>query len=465
MKTICLLLAAILVMPPNNYAAVEGALDAAILDQFRLSCAMNSSDRAIYNALTNNDINELALNRDLVNDHNTLFSHKVKAKGITNQKSSGRCWLFAGLNIMRPTMIEKYKLGEFEFSEIYLTFYDKLEKANTFLENIIATRDRDYLDRELVFIVEHPFDDGGYWDYVVDLIEKYGVVPKEVMPETHNSNNTGMVNQLIIRKLRQDATVLRDMSQKGADEKALRAKKMEMLGETYKMMVLNLGEPPKSFTWRYEDRDTVLSKPKVYTPQEFYRIAVGVDLKDYVSIVDHPARERMKYYRMNWTRNIHDTEDISFINLPIDRLKEFALKSVLDDQPVWFANDVGKQNDREHGILADGVLDYSSIYGTDFKLTKADRLLLRDSAPNHAMVLIGVNLIDGKPEKWLVENSWGSEKGDGGKWTMYDSWFDEYVYEVIINRKYIPKDILQLMETKPVELPPWDPMWELLRID
>ncbi len=444
-------------------SASQGAIDEPLLERLRSSSIRTDHDRAMYNALTENDINKLALNRDMVNTHNTLFSHKIKTKGITNQRSSGRCWLFAGLNILRPKMIEKYKLSDFEFSEIYLTFYDKLEKANTFLESVIATADKDLMDREVEFIIRHPFDDGGYWDYVVDLIEKYGVVPKEVMPETHNSSNTGMMNRLITRKLRQNASVLRGLYRDGAAAEVLRQEKTRMLEVIYKMMTLNLGEPPTEFTWRYEDRDTVLSEPRRYTPQDFYLEAVDVDLKDYICLVDHPLQQRNKLYRIKWTRNISDGEDITFINLPVAELKEYTLRSVLNDEPVWFANDVGKQNYREHGILAESIYDYSLIYGADFKLTKRDRLLLRDSSPNHAMVLIGVDVKDDKPVKWLVENSWGGERGDGGKWTMYDSWFDEYVYEVVIHKKYLPRDIIETLDTEPVTLPPWDPMWELLK--
>ncbi len=460
----CLVSLILLSQKHSSAAEAEGGLTPQMLSELRNSCHMTDHDKAIYNAITANDVQKLALNRDMVNSYNNLFSHKIKTNGITNQKSSGRCWLFAGLNIMRPKMIEKYKLNDFEFSEIYLTFYDKLEKANTFLENIIATSDRDYYDRELDLILGSPFGDGGYWQYVVDLIEKYGVIPKEAMRETYNSNNTRMMDKLISRKLRQDALTLRKMYNDGSDLQVLRTEKEKMLSEIYKMLILNFGEPPKTFTWQYEDRDTVLSKPKVYTPLKFYKDIVGVNLRDYVSLVDHPAVERWKYYQIRLTRNIYDSNDITFINLPIDELKKFALKSVLDDEPVWFANDVGKQNYRDKGLLASGVYDYSPIYETDFGLTKLDKLVLKDSAPNHAMVLIGVDVVKGKPVKWLIENSWGSKRGDNGRWTMYDSWFNDYVYEVVINKKYLPKKILKLLETEPTVLPPWDPMSSKIRI-
>ncbi|MBD3170498.1 MAG: aminopeptidase [candidate division Zixibacteria bacterium] len=441
----------------------ERGLSTYYIESLRDDYHIGDNDEALFNALTANNINNLTLDRELLNSHNTLFNHKLKnAKGITAQRSSGRCWMFAGLNTLRPKMIEKYDLGGFEFSEIYLTFYDKLEKANTFLEQIIEMRDRDYMDRELEFILRRPFGDGGYWDYVVDLAEKYGLIPRESMPETHNSENTGMMNRLISRKLRQFASELRTMSAEGKSEEQLRSRKQVMLKEVYRMLALNFGEPPTKIVWQYEDKDTVLSKPREYTPVEFYRKAVDVDLKEYVSLVDYPGMERNKLYQIRLTRNMIDADDVTFINVDPELIKKLAMKCVIDDEPVKFSCDVGKENYRKKGILRTGIYDYSTFYGTDFKLTKQERLYLRESARNHAMVFIGVDVEDDKPVKWLVENSWGKERGDNGRWTMYDDWFDEYVYEVVIHRKYVPKEILKLLDTKPEILPVWDPMWEAL---
>jgi bleomycin hydrolase len=441
----------------------EGSLNSEVLSQIQRSFEMDNRTKTILNALTNNEIKNLALNREIVVANNDLFNHRIKTKGITNQKNSGRCWLFAGLNIMRPLVIDKLKLSDFEFSQNYLFFWDKMEKANTFLENVISTRDRDLLDREVVLILSDPFPDGGYWSYVVDLINKYGAIPKAVMPETQNSSNTGMMDNLIARKLRQDATVLRGMSKKGARINELRERKVEMLKEIYHMLVLNLGMPPTEFQWRYEDRDTVVSQLKTYTPQTFFKEVVGVDLNDYVSLVNSPNHPYNQFYEIRRTRNLYDSPDVTFINLDMKQLREFALLSVLKDEPVWFGCDVGKDQDSEKGIMAPDIYDYQSLYGVDLHLTKSDRLLYRESTANHAMVFVGVDTLNSQPTKWLVENSWGDEKGNKGYWTMYDKWFDEYVYEVIVNKKYLPQSILDILKTKPEELPPWDPMDSMLK--
>jgi bleomycin hydrolase len=417
----------------------------------------------MYNAITNNDINDLALNRDILHRHNDVFSHKIKAKGVTDQRSSGRCWLFAGLNIMRPAVIEKYKLSSFEFSQNYLAFWDKMEKANCFLEQMIEFRDRDPLDREMEILLRSPFPDGGWWQYVVDLIEKYGVVPKEVMPETRSSENTRMMNRLISLKLRSEAVRLRNMNEEGKSVDELRAEKGRVLGEVYRMLVMNLGEPPTEFPWRFEDRDSVVSETRVYTPRQFFEEFVGIDLNEYVNIFNDPTKDYGKRYRIALSRNMYDRDDISYANVPIDVLSEAAMRSVLDDEPVWFSCDVGKDQSRKHGIMAIGIFDYASIYDIDMPMTKAERALFRQSAPNHAMVFVGVDVKDDEPVKWLVENSWGTDDGGEGYWTLYDSWFDNHVYNVIVKKEYVPEEVLDIYAQDPIVLPPWDPMYSLFR--
>ena len=447
----------------NAGNADEGALTVEQIELIRSNFRMDTHGMAMYNAITNNDIKSLALNRDILREHNEVFSHKIKAKGVTNQKSSGRCWLFAGLNVMRPAVIEKYKLSDFEFSQNYLAFWDKMEKANCFLEQIIEFRDRDLLDREMEILLCSPFSDGGWWNYVVELIEKYGVVPKEIMPETRSSGNTGMMNRLISRKLRADAVKLRGLNENGKSVEELRSEKEGMLAEVYRMLVMNLGKPPHEFKYRFEDRDSVVSEMRKFTPKEFYDDFVGVDLGEYVNIFNDPTKEYGKYYSLRLTRNIYDGENVSYANVAIEKLKDAAMKSVLDDEPVWFSCDVGKDQSREHGIMAMGIYDYSSIYNTDISMTKAERALYREGAPNHAMVFVGVDVENNRPVKWLVENSWGTKKGSGGYWTLYDTWFDNYVYNVIVKKKYVPKDILKIYEQKPIVLPPWDPMFSLFK--
>jgi bleomycin hydrolase len=443
--------------------AGDGGLSSEAITKFRDSMVLDIHSKAMYNAITNNDINKLALNRDLLRQHEDNFSHKIKVKGITNQKSSGRCWLYAGLNIMRPAVIEKYKLGSFEFSHAYLQFWDKLEKANTFLEYIIEYRERDPMDREMEILFRSPYGDGGWWKYVVALIEKYGVVPKEIMPETNSTGNTGMMNKLITRKLRADAGKLRKMHSDGKTLDELRIEKDNMLAEVYKMMVLNIGEPPTEFKWRFEDTDSVVSEIKTFTPISFYEEFVGVDLREYVNIFNDPTKEYGKHYTISMSRNIYDGDDINFANTEIDILKTAAMKSVLDNEPVWFACDVGKDQDSKNGIMAMDIFDYDTIYDIDMKMTKAERSLYRESSPNHAMVFVGVDIVDDEPVKWRVENSWGTDTGKDGYWTLYDMWFDNHVYNVIVKKKYVPKEILKIYDLDPVVVPPWDPMYSMLK--
>ncbi|MCK4236164.1 MAG: hypothetical protein KAX38_03525, partial [Candidatus Krumholzibacteria bacterium] len=307
------------------------------------SFKLDPGTRALMNAITNNNAKDLAFNRELFGGYNDIFNFKIEAKGITDQESSGRCWLFAGLNIMRPALIEKYNLSSFEFSENYLFFWDKLEKANMFLEAIIETRKSDINDRELQVLLKDPVPDGGWWSYVVSLIDKYGVVPKNFMPETKNSSKTRMMNAVVNRMMRHDAAKLRRLAAGGKKESDLRALKVDMLKSVYRILALHLGVPPKEFTWRYKDKDEKIVEGD-YTPVSFYREAVGVDLGEYISIFDHPVHPYNKYYRIRFCRNMPDLPDMDFINLNVDRLKDFALKAVLNNEPTWFAADVGKEN-------------------------------------------------------------------------------------------------------------------------
>ncbi|SYZ72581.1 Aminopeptidase C [Candidatus Zixiibacteriota bacterium] len=447
----------------SSISAAEGALTPEMVDQYRANLQLDGRARAIYNAVSGNDINNLALNRDLLRQQNDLFSHKIKTKGITNQKSSGRCWLFAGLNIMRPVVIDKYKLANFEFSESYLSFWDKMEKSNCFLEDIIAMRDRDPLDREMEMTLSDPIGDGGWWNYVVALIEKYGAVPKDVMPESFNSENTGGMNSLLSRKLRADTVRLREMAKDSASVEDLRAEKVKMLSEIYKMLVLNFGEPPREFTWRFEGKDSTLSASKVYTPQTFYRDFVGVDLNQYVNLFNYPAQDFGKHYQVQGARNMYDAHFMDFVNVESSVLMDVAMKSILDDEPVWFSCDVGKDQYGAKGLMATNIYDYGSVYGTDFGMSKADKIMYRDITANHAMALVGVDVKDNRPVKWLVENSWGSDKGNSGYWTMTGNWFDNYVFNVIVKKKYLPKEILPVFDQTAITLPPWDPMMQIIR--
>ncbi|MFH1719356.1 MAG: C1 family peptidase [Planctomycetota bacterium] len=443
--------------------AGPGGLDAQTIEQIRSAFEMDPHARAMYNSITNNDITSLALNRDILRRHNEVFSHKIKTKGVTNQNKSGRCWLFAGLNIMRPIVIKKQNLKSFEFSQTYLAFWDKFEKTNNFLERIIEFRGRDILDREMEFLLRTPLPDGGYWENVVNLVEKYGVVPQEIMPETNSSGNTALMNTLISRKLRSDAVKLRDMHQKGEAVEKLRAEKNQMLAGVYKMLVMNLGEPPSEFQWRFQDANDVVSERETYTPKGFYEKFVGVDLRQYVDIFNDPSKPYGKHYQISLTRNLYDGDDAHFANIEMQTLKTIAAKAVLADEPTWFSCDVGKDQSRDHGIMATELFDYDSIYGVDMAMTKAERSLFRESVPNHAMVFIGLDMAGEAPVKWLVENSWGKEKGSEGLWTLYDSWFDTNVYSVIVKKEHVPEEVLKIFDQPPIIRPVWDPAYAFVQ--
>ena len=434
-----------------------------VIKDIRNSTYLSSRERAIMDALSNNDLKDIAVNRVFLNTHNNLFNYRIKTKGITDQEKSGRCWLFAGLNLLRPKVIKKYNLSDFEFSQSYLFFWDKMEKSNFFLESIIETVDKDLLDREMEHLLKRPISDGGWWSYVVNLINKYGLVPKSVMPETYNSTHTWWMNGVISARLREYATILRKMSKEGVTPQELREKKLTFLKTIYKMLVLNLGEPPTSFVWRYEDNEGNVSKPVNYTPEEFLEDVVGLNLRDYVALMNHPGKEYNRLYQFDMARNIYEEIDPRFINLGIKEMKEFTIKSILDNEPVWFACDIIQHRESEKGILSTEIIDYKSVYGIDIKLSKEQRLLYRESEANHAMVFLGVDIQNDKPVKWLVEGGHGRERGHEGHWTMYDDWFDGYVYGVIIHKKYLPEEIIDVLKQKPVHLPPWEPIVAIIR--
>ena len=430
------------------------------LDELRASLKMDAATRAAMNAVSNNDIKDLALNRDIVMTNDDLFSVSLPTKGMTDQESTGRCWMFAGLNTMRQSVIKKFKLDDFELSQSYLAFYDKLEKANVFLEFIIATTDRNLLDREMDVMLEDPVGDGGYWGYVANIVRKYGVLPKKFMSESRNSANTDRVNSMLTKLLRRDAMVLRKMAAEKKSMAALRAQKLDMLKDVYRVLVINYGEPPKTFVWRVEDDSTKkLTDPVTYTPQEFYQEVIATDLTDYVSLVNYPIHPYGKNYSINLTQSMADLPDMNFVNVDMKQMKDCALAALLDSNRVWFGCDMGPDVNGKKGLMVKGLYNYEELLGVELGMTKAERLDYRGSSSNHAMVLVGVDIVDGKPVKWKVENSWGKDRGDGGFFTMSDEWFDEYVLNVVVSSKYVPADVLAITKQKPVPLPVWDPMW------
>ncbi|MDG1671898.1 MAG: C1 family peptidase, partial [Akkermansiaceae bacterium] len=447
-----------------------GALTPELLANLRDGYEMDAGDRARHNAVTNAEINKLALNREIVAGEDGHFSHKIKTKGITNQKSSGRCWMFAGFNVMRPKVINELGLDGFEFSNAYLQFWDKMEKSNLYLEDIIELRDVDRLDREWLLVNEWLVGDGGWWNYVTGLISKYGAVPSSVMPETHSSENTSTMNKVLARLLHSQAAALIKAGEAGSGEEALRTMKEKSLKEIYRFLAINLGEPPTEFKWRYQVKskdgkedetvevaDKNLTSAKSYTPQSFYKEFVGVDLNEFVCLYNDPSQEMNAHYRFHRARNIAGEDDMNFVNIEISQMKEVAVTSVLANQAMWFAVNMSEDQSREHGMMEVDLYDYETLFDVKLDLSKAERSRFGAGASNHAMVLTGVDLREGKPTKWLVENSWGNEKGNKGRWTLYDDWFTEHVYTIIVHRKHVPEETLAIFDQAAKVLPAWYP--------
>ena len=469
-RNLIALAAASLVTSMNTRAESPGALTPELLANLRDGYEMDAGDRARHNAVTNAEINKLALNREIVAGEDGHFSHKIKTKWITNQKSSGRCWMFAGFNVMRPKVINELGLDGFEFSNAYLQFWDKMEKSNLYLEDIIELRDVDRLDREWLLVNEWLVGDGGWWNYVTGLISKYGAVPSSVMPETHSSENTSTMNKVLARLLHSQAAALIKAGEAGSGEEALRTMKEKSLKEIYRFLAINLGEPPTEFEWRYQVKskdvkegetvevaDKNLTSARSYTPQSFYKEFVGVDLNEFVCLYNDPSQEMNAHYRFHRARNIAGEDDMNFVNIEISQMKEIAVKSVLANQAMWFAVNMSEDQSREHGMMEVDLYDYETLFDVKLDLSKAERSRFGAGASNHAMVLTGVDLKEGKPTKWLVENSWGDEKGNKGRWTLYDDWFTEHVYTIIVHRKHVPKETLAIFDQAAKVLPAWYP--------
>ena len=433
----------------------KGGISADMLRQISAAYEGNAADKALRNALNSTPINTLAVSADKIAMMDTHFSNEVKTLGRTDQKSSGRCWLFTGLNVLRARMNQKHDLGAFTFSQNYLFFYDQLEKANLFLQGVIDTRNLPMEDRTVDWLFAHPIGDGGQFTGVSNLVMKYGVVPADVMPETLNANNTSQMRAQITNKLREDGLRLRE-----AKPKDVQALKVQMLGEIYRMLALCLGVPPTEFTWaRYNGKGEFVSE-KTYTPKSFYQEFIGEDLENnYIMVMNNPAVPYNKVYEIEYDRHVYDGQNWVYLNLPIERIKEMAIASIKDNTALYFSCDVGKFLDRKRGIADLGNFDYESLMGVTFGMDKKERILTHASGSTHAMTLIAVDIKEGVPVKWMVENSWGAATGYKGNIIMTDEWFNEYMFRLVVEKKYVPADIMALMAQKPVMLPSWDPMF------
>ena len=424
-----------------------GGISADILKDLNASFEGNAGDRAIRNALNSTSMAVLAASADKSVMPDTNFSDEVKTNGRTDQKSSGRCWLFTGLNVLRAQMIARHNLDEFTFSQNYLFFYDQLEKSNLFLQGIIDTRKLPMEDRKVDWLFSNPIGDGGQFTGVSNLIMKYGVVPSEAMPETYSANNTSAMRSQLSLILREGGLKLR-----AAKDKDVQALKVSILKDVYRVLALCLGVPPTEFTWRKDG--------KTYTPQEFYQQYLGQDLENnYVMVMNNPTLEYGKVYEIDYDRHVYDGQNWVYVNLPMDRIKEMAIASIKDNTALYFSCDVAKFLDRSKGVADIDNFDYQSLLGVDYGMDKRDRILTHASGSTHAMTLIAVDIKDGKPVKWMVENSWGETSGYKGNIIMTDEWFDNYMFRLVVEKKYVPGDVLSMMNQKPVLLPAWDPMF------
>ncbi|MBN2415703.1 C1 family peptidase [bacterium] len=434
-------------------------IDRTMLKKFKID-SRSQDNTALVNIITNNNISNLVVNRERAGKIDHHFAVRLDIHGITNQHSTGRCWLFTGLNVLRQKVREQYNLDTFEYSENYSFFWDQLEKSNLFLEGIIATRERPLSDRRVEWLLKNTIGDGGVWSMMTGLAEKYGLVPESVMPETYHSKNTGAMSRIIRTKLREDALSLRGMHEAGRSLTDIRGEKTAMLSDIYRILVFHLGEPPEEFTWRYQDKDGAISEPKTWTPLQFYKETVAVDFADYIMLMNDPSKEYFKLYEIDYDRNLMEGDNWTYINLPNDLLKKFAKRSLLAGEAMYFSCDVGKQLDREEGILDVEQYDYESLYGVPFGMDKKQRILSFESGSSHGMALVGVDTtLDGTPTKWLLENSWGAAAGHQGYLTMTDRWFDEYGFRLVVRREFIDADVLKILKQKPVMLDPWDHMF------
>jgi len=422
--------------------------------------------KVMQNAITHVSIRDLAWRHNVVKDDEHVFSIQLDDWSVTNQKSSGRCWMFAALNLFRVGAMKKLKLKGFEFSQNYTLFWDKLEKANYFLEAMIETADRDVDDRTVKTLLGRPVDDGGQWSMFVSLIKKHGLVPKSVMPETESSSSTGMMNAVLVEKLREGAKMLRDMHAEGAGADELRAAKQKILNVVYRILAIHLGEPPAKFDWQWKDKDGKVRRQRNMTPKRFADRYVTVPLDEYVCLVHDPRKANPigRTFTVEYLGNIVGGQIVTYLNVNVELMKQITLKTLQDGEPVWFGCDVGKDIHTDKGLWDTSVKDLGAIYNTSFEMDKAARLNYSMTAMTHAMLFTGVDVVAGKPRAWRVENSWGTDKGKAGFYRMNDSWFSEHMFEIAVRRKYLPPRLREALSRKPIVLPAWDPMGSLARL-
>ena len=442
----------------------DGGISPQMLQEIQKQNDPTASDRALRNALAANSIDLLAKNQDNAGALDTYFSVETKKQSISDQKSSGRCWMFSGFNVLRSNFAKRTDSLTVQFSHDYLFFWDQLEKANFMLQGAIDTGKKPIDDQRVQFFFHHPLSDGGTFCGVADLTEKYGLVPYEVRPETYSANNTKKMSAIIKSKLREQGLELRRMVNDGKKAKDIEKRKTQMLSEIYHMLTITLGEPVKEFTYAFKDKNgKALTEAKRYTPQSFYQETVGSGLNGtFIMVMNDPRRDYYKTYEVEYDRHTYDGHNWKYLNLPMEDIEQLAIASLKDGRKMYSSYDVGKQLDRKRGFADTENFDYASLFGTTFNMTKAERISTFDSGSTHAMTLTAVDLdADGKPLKWKVENSWGSDWGQKGCLIMTARWFREYMFRLVVDKKYVSEKLLKDYEQKPIMLMPEDPLFQM----
>ena len=453
-------------MSPNNVQSRQRTLTFEQIDEEIARFRNDPFARMAQNAVTKTPADNVALNREIVTDMDFTFSTRLDSWTATNQKRSGRCWMFAALNLLRVGAMEKMDIKNFEFSQNYTLFWDKFERANYFLEAIIDTAGRDVEDRLVAFLLGQPLSDGGQWNMAVNVIRKHGLVPKSAMPETESSSNTRRMNSILTCRLRQGARDIRRLIDSGKDDQALNQLKNHILSEVWRVLCIHLGTPPRQFMWQWRDHTGAFHRDGKMTPQQFAQKYITIPIDDYVCLVNDPRPENPYgvTYTVECLGNVVGGKRVVYLNIEIEQMKQITRQLLEARAPVWFGCDVGKQMRRDMGLWDAQLFDYKGLYGIDFDLSKADRLTFHQTSMTHAMLFTGVDVVDDGVRRWRVENSWGTEKsGQKGFYAMNDSWFDEYMFEIAAPKSFLSEAQLAAFEHEPRVLPAWDPMGALAR--
>lgn len=431
-------------------------LDQAVIKQLHENYKNTPQADVLQRTITQNGVNAAATDPAATIRLDPVFSLEVKTGKVTNQRRSGLCWIFSTTNMLRHNFAQKYNVKDFELSEKYLFFWDKIERANIFYECMIATASRPVDDREVAFYLSMPDEDGGQWAMAAGLVEKYGVVPASAYPETANSKDSSGFSLVLNQKLRKDGLKLRELVNHGASDDEIKRVRQAMLQEVYRLAAYSLGEPPTSFDLVYRDDKDNYHRDNQIKPLDFYHKYFDMDLSDYVVATNSPDKPMNQLYALPSEDNIIGGRKIEFVNLPMTALEQTAIAQLQDGETVWFGNDVLLQMDRKTGYLDSQLYRYDELFDINTQMTKAQRLAYHDAAVSHAMTLTGVDLVDGQPRKWKVENSWGDKSGNTSYFTMNENWMQDYVYEVVANKKYLSDEQQAILKQTPIVLPAWD---------